>query len=68
MCSLHDREKSCNLSEIFMEKHGKSNYQSGWYGDCVETMWRETLLWRFHGKISLEIARVFYGENMDKTW
>ena len=28
---------SCNFSETFIEKRGKSNYKNGYYGDCIET-------------------------------
>ena len=35
-------------------KRGKSNYQNGYYGDGMETVWREILVmvklvWRFSG-------------------
>ena len=39
-------------------KHGKNNYQDGYYGDCMETVWR------FYGKIGLEIVWHFHGESM----
>ena len=35
--------KLCSFSEVHMEKHGKSNTQNGWYGDCIEKVWKVIL-------------------------
>ena len=40
---LHNMEKLCNLSEVLWRKHGKCNYQNGYYGECMETMLRVIL-------------------------
>ena len=29
--------------EFSLRRHGKSNYQKGLYGDCMETVWRVIL-------------------------
>ena len=42
-------------------KHGKCNYQ---YGNCTKIVRREIPLWRFYGKISVEIVWGLHGENM----
>ena len=63
MCFLHNMEKLCGFSEVSMEKSGKANYQNGWYGDCMEPVWRVIFLRRFHVKISMEIFWN-YMENM----
>ena len=38
MYFLHNMEKLCNFSEVLWRKHGKSNYQNGKYGNCMETV------------------------------
>ena len=30
----------------------------------MQTVWRVILLWRFYGKVSLDIVRDFHGVNM----
>ena len=30
----------------------------------METVWKVILLWRFYGKVSVEIIEGFHGENM----
>ena len=31
------------LSRVLWRKDGESNYQKGWYGDCMEKVWRVIL-------------------------
>ena len=49
---------------MMWRKRGKSNYQNGQCGDRMETVWEVILLWRFCGKINLEIVWGFHGESM----
>ena len=63
MCFLDNMEKSCNLSEVFMDKHGKSNYQKV----SMEIIWRHSLesdTFYGDGKINLELICGFHAENM----
>ena len=55
--------KICNLSFLW-RKYGKSIYQNGWYGDCVEILWRLILLGDFVVKLDLRLP----GALMEKTW
>ena len=55
MCFFFNMDKSCNFSEIFMEKDAKYYNHTG-----MEILWRQWVRWnswwRFYGKISLEIV------------
>ena len=54
LCFLLNMDKLYNLSKVFVEKHGESNYRNGEYGDSVEngTFYEDfmvKLVWRLSG-------------------
>ena len=66
MCFLHNIENLYNLSEVSFHGEFRVNVMTRMVS--MEIVWRQCgeryFLWRFYGKISLEIVLGFHGENM----